>query len=503
MEKQTWASRAGFVMAAVGSAVGLGNIWRYPYVVYENGGGAFLIPYLFALLTAGIPLLILEFSIGHKYRGSAPLAFRRMGGPGWEWLGWWQVLISFVIATYYAVIIAWAISYTYFSFGQSWGTDTTGFFIGKFLELPDGGYWDPHGLKWQVAIPLLLVWLISFIILYRGVSKGIEKVNKIFIPILVGLMILILIRSLTLPGAVEGLNHLLTPNWDMIFDSKVWVAAYGQIFFSLSIAFAIMVTYSGYLPKKSDINNNAFITAFANSGFEFLAAIAVFSALGFMAQAQGVEVTEVVSAGVGLAFMVFPQIINEMPALNGLFGVIFFMSLVIAGTTSLISIVNVVVQAVADKFNMSYKRAVVLLHLLFLPLSLLFATGSGLIYLDIVDNFVNKFGITFAGLIEAIMIAWMLRKLQELNNHANPMSDFHVNKIWLTACIGLITPLVLGFMLFNNFRTTLAEGYEGYPADMLFVLGWMVALALIVAGVMMRFVKWPDHVSVTAKEEGN
>lgn len=118
--REQWGTRAGFILAAIGSAVGLGNIWRFPYVAYENGGGAFFLPYLFALLTAGIPLLIMEFTIGHKYRGSAPLSYARLNKKA-EWIGWWQVAIAFVIATYYAVIIAWALSYTYFAFNQRWG----------------------------------------------------------------------------------------------------------------------------------------------------------------------------------------------------------------------------------------------------------------------------------------------------------------------------------------------------------------------------------------------
>ena len=138
----------------------------------------------------------------------------------------------------------------------------------------------------------------------------------------------------------QGLNAFFKPNWEMILNGKVWVAAYGQIFFSLSIGFAIMVTYSSYLPKKSDITNNAFITGFANSGFELLAGIGVFSILGFMAMQQGVGIDAVVSSGVGLAFVVFPQIINQFPAFNGFFGFLFFASLVLAGLTSLISIVE-------------------------------------------------------------------------------------------------------------------------------------------------------------------
>src|SRR5699024_7888384 len=125
-ERSQWGTRAGFIMAAIGSAVGLGNIWRFPAVAYENGGGAFFIPYLFALLTAGIPILILEFTMGHKYRGAAPLTYRRMNKKT-EGIGWWAVMVAFVIATYYSVIIAWAISYTIFSFNLKWGEDPTTF----------------------------------------------------------------------------------------------------------------------------------------------------------------------------------------------------------------------------------------------------------------------------------------------------------------------------------------------------------------------------------------
>lgn len=132
--RSQWGTRAGFILAAVGSAVGLGNIWRFPAVAYENGGGAFFIPYLFALLTAGIPILIMEFSMGHKFRGSAPLTFRRLNKKT-EWVGWWGVLVAFVISTYYSVIIAWAISYSIFSFNLGWGSDTEGFLFSDYLNL--------------------------------------------------------------------------------------------------------------------------------------------------------------------------------------------------------------------------------------------------------------------------------------------------------------------------------------------------------------------------------
>lgn len=499
-ERQTWGTRAGFVLAAIGSAIGLGNIWRFPYVAYENGGGAFLIPYLFALLTAGIPLLIFEFTLGHKYRGSAPLAFRRMSEK-WEWLGWWQVLVSFVIATYYSVIIAWAISYSKYAFTLEWGEDTGGFLFGTYLNLPDGSFWNPGGLQWHIVLPLLIVWLISFFILYRGVSRGIEWANKIFMPLLVVLVFIIMIRGITLPGAAQGLNHLFTPDWSKILDGKVWVAAYGQIFFSLSVAFAIMITYSSYLPKKSDINNNAFITAFANSGFSLLAALGVFGAIGYMANAQGVDVSEVAAGGVGLAFVVFPQIINEFPAMNGLFGFLFFLSLVVAGLSSLISIVNVVVQGAADKFGMSYKSAVVWIHIILGLISLLFATGSGLIYLDIADHFINNYGVALAGLVEVILLAWIARKIKEFNDYANPLSDFNVNYNYLIFCMGILTPVVLGIMMILNLIGDVTTPYGGYEGSLLFVFGWLVAILSIVIGFLFAAAKWPAGVNTSVSRE--
>src|SRR5699024_390202 len=328
-ERSQWGTRAGFILAAIGSAVGLGNIWRFPAEAYANGGGAFFIPYLFALLTAGIPILIMEFTMGHKYRGSAPLTYRRMHKKT-EGIGWWAVLVAFVISTYYSVIIAWAISYSYFSLNLTWGDDTEGFLFGDYLQLAETEG-QIGSLVPCVFFPLIVVWIVVLGVLIRGVKRGIEIANRIMIPTLVIVFLIIVIRAITLPGAITGLDAFFKPDFTEILSPTVWVAAYGQIFFSLSIAFAIMITYSSYLPKKSDITNNAFITGFSNSGFELLAGIGVFSVLGFMATTQGVAVDEVVSGGVGLAFMVFPAIINEFPAFSEVFGFLFFASLILAG----------------------------------------------------------------------------------------------------------------------------------------------------------------------------
>ncbi|WLV23886.1 sodium-dependent transporter [Aciduricibacillus chroicocephali] len=502
-QRSQWGTRAGFIMAAVGSAIGLGNIWRFPAVAYQNGGGAFFIPYLFALLTAGIPILIMEFTMGHKYRGSAPLTFRRMNRKT-EFIGWWGVLVSFVISTYYSVIIAWAISYTFFSFKLSWGKDTEAFLYNDYLHLGTPGHFG--GLVPQVVIPLIIVWAIVLGILSKGVKKGIEAANRIFIPLLVFIFILIVIRAITLPGASDGLQAFFAPDFSKILDSKVWVAAYGQIFFSLSIAFAIMITYSSYLPKKSDITNNAFITGFGNSSFELLAGIGVFSVLGFLAQQQGVPVDKVVSDGVGLAFVVFPQIINQFPALPQLFGVLFFVSLVLAGLTSLMSITETYVAGLVDKFNISRIRAVLFGGGLSAIISLLYATKGGLFFLDNVDYFINQFGVAVLGLVEVILVAWILRKLGMFKNHANEISDIRV-RWWWTFSLVVITPVVLGYMMYDLLKNNLLKkfptetgNYGGYSDGFILSSGWSIAIGVLVVAIILSFMQWKHNRELTAPD---
>jgi neurotransmitter:Na+ symporter, NSS family len=486
--RQQWGTRAGFILAAAGSAIGLGNIWRFPAVAYENGGGAFFLPYLFALLTAGIPILVLEFTLGHKYRGSAPLSFLRISKKA-EWIGWWQVLIAFVISTYYSVVIAWAMSYTFFAFNLKWGDDPGAFLFGDYLQLADtpGQF---GGIVAGIIIPLIIVWLVNLGVLYKGVKKGIEWANKIFLPALLVLFFIIVLRAVTLEGAMEGLNTFFKPNWDKIFDGKVWVAAYGQIFFSLSIAFAIMITYSSYLPKKSDITNNAFITGFANSSFELLAGIGVFSVLGFLAQQQGVPVSEVVKGGVGLAFVVFPQIINEFPAFNAFFGVLFFLSLTLAGLSSLISISETYVAGIQEKFGISRTKSVLFGGGAAAVLSLIFATKGGLYFLDVVDYFINNFAIALAGLVEVILVAWFVRELNNLQSHANSVSDIMLGAWWKLS-LSIITPVVLGYMMIDNIRKNISENYEGYETWFITSYGWIVAAAVIVGGIIISMKRWP------------
>jgi NSS family neurotransmitter:Na+ symporter len=458
-------------------------------MAYENGGGAFLIPYFFALITAGIPILIMEFSLGHKMLGSAPLTFAKVNRK-WEWVGWWQVLVSVVIAVYHVAIIAWAFSYMGFSLNQAWGSEPINFFVGDYLGLTDGPF-QLGGIRMPILMTLVLSWVIIFFALYGGVKKGIEFANKIFMPLLVVLLVIMLIRSVTLPGAAEGLNFLFKPDFSKIMDPKVWVAAYGQIFFTLSICFAIMLAYSSYLPKKSDINNNAFMTALANCGFSVLAGITVFGILGYMSGSAGVPLSELKLSGVFLAFATFPQAISELPFLQGLFGVLFFLSLVFAGLSSAISINEAVVSAIMDKFDVQRKPTVIIYCLAAFLVSLVFVTGAGLYILDIVDHFINSFGVALAGLVEVILLSWFFN-LESVKEHANAISDFKIGS-WWNICLKFITPFVLGVMMIQNFYGDLTTAYEGYPVKALITMGWVVAAAAIIIGIVLSTTKWKNE----------
>lgn len=463
-----WGSRMGFILAAIGSAVGLGNIWRFPYVAASNGGGAFLIPYLFALLTAGIPILILEFSLGHKAKTSAPGIFKRISRP-FEALGWFQTLISFGIMVYYVAIIGWSMNYFVFAIqGATWGAETKDFFFGTFLNLTSGPF-EIGGINMKVLIPLVLVWGINYIVLMGGVKAGIEKANKIFMPLLIICLIIVAVRGVTLPGAAQGLDYFFKPNFAALKDPKVWISAYGQIFYSLSICFGVMMAYSSYLPKKTDIVNNAFITGFGNCSFSVLSGIAVFGVLGYMAAQQGVTVDKVATAGVGLAFVVFPQAINALPAFQGLFGGIFFLCLIFAGISSSMSIMETFVSGVSDKFGASRKVVLTISTVVGFVISLLFVTGAGLYILDIVDHFINTYCIAIAGLLQIIVVAYMFN-IESVRKYANELSDFGVGKWWNLTFIAL-TPVLLGIMFVYNAFKDFTEGYEGYPLNALLIYG--------------------------------
>ena len=498
--REAFGGRWIFILAAMGSAVGLGNIWRFPYIAYENGGGAFIIPYLVALLSAGIPLLFFDYALGHRFKGSPPLTFRRLAK--WtETIGWWQVLICVVIGVYYAAILGWSTMYIFFSMNEAWGDDPNAFFFEDYLqvaETPAIDFTVVPGVFW----PMLAIWVATLIILALGVRRGIGFASAIGIPVLV-LMFLILVGiALTLPGAAMGLNGLFTPNWAALLDPGVWIAAYGQIFFSLSVGFGIMITYASYLKKRTNLTGSGMVVGFSNSGFEILAGIGVFSALGFMAQAAGVTIDEVVTSGIGLAFVAFPEIISQAPAgLGPIIGVLFFASLLFAG----ISILEVVISAVKDKLGWSRVTVVATFGVAAAIISLFgFGTTSGVLLLDVSDKFVNQFGIVAASFVAVVVVSWFLRRLDRMVNHLNKVSSFRLGGVY-KFLIGILLPVVLGYTLISELVALLTadEPYGGLPNWYVNTFGWGMVIALIVIAFLLTLIPWPKDSALYREHSEN
>ena len=452
-------------MAAVGSAVGLGNVWRFPYVCYDNGGGAFLIPFFVAIFTAGIPLLILEFSVGHWARSAPPKAFAKVGKK-WEWAGWLTVLMPFVVATYYVVVMAWCFSYMVYSIDLRWGSSAGGFFS-NFL----GDTGSPiviGGISLPILLGLIAVWVCIFLILYKGV-KRIGKIVALTVPIPTILLIILTIRGLTLPGAMEGISYYLTPDFSRLGDVNVWLAAYAQVFFSFSLAQGIMITYASFLKKKSDLTNNAFIVALADAGTAFLAGFAVFSVVGYLSVSQGIGIGELPMAGPGLTFVTYPTAISLLPFAAAMFGIFFFIALLTFGIDSAFSMMEPISASANQKWRISKAKATALMCTLGFSVSLIFATGGGVHLLEILDHFVTNFGLVSIGLLECIMFGWLLR-VYKLRRHANETSDIMLGR-WWDILIKYIIPAILIILLIAAIIKNLLDNpYPSYP-------GWIVILA--------------------------
>ena len=498
--RATWTGRSMFLFAAIGSAIGLGNIWRFPYIAYDNGGGAFLLPYVVALITAGVPVLVLDYVLGHRFRGSAPLVWRRISART-EAIGWVQTIITYIIAVYYAVILAWSTIYTWFSLKLAWGEDPEAFFVGDFLHA-DNESINSTTVVWPIAITLAVIWVLIVAVMALGIRKGTGMLSSVFVPTLIVLFLILVGRSLFLPGAGEGLEAFFTPRWSALADPTVWMAAYGQIFYSLAIAFGIMMTQASYLKRRSNLSGLGTVVGLSNSGFEVLAGIGVFATLGFMASTSGVAVDEVATSGIGLAFIAFPTIINQMPG-GPLFGVLFFGSLFIAGFTSLVTIVEVVVSSFQDKFRLERRTASIAVGVACaVPSLVLFPVTTGLGSLDIVDKFVNVLGIVLIAVISTITIGWVLKRTPELRSHDNAVTSHQLGR-WWDFSLTVITPLILGITFILEVRLLLIEGYGSYASHKVVIFGWILGLMLYLGAFGLSRIPWPRGTIVDGPPAGD
>lgn len=481
--KEHWDSRTAFILASVGSAVGLGNIWRFPYIVYKYGGGAFIIPFLVALLTAGIPLLILEFTMGHKTNRAAPGSFAFFNKK-MSWIGWAAVFVGMGVTIYYAAIMAWSGIYFFKSFSLGWGQATESFFYNSVIHLSSG----PTDIG--SFLPLIFIGIIfTWIWIYFSIIKGAKSVGKmVYITVILPWLILIvlIIRGVTLPGAMTGLAYLFTPNFAALADPEVWINAYSQVFFSISIGFGVMIAYGSFLPKKADIVNSAFIIGLADAATSLLASVAIFSALGYLALQRGVDVCNVVASGPGLAFVTYPEIINLFPVGAAVLGALFFAMLLTFGIDSAFSLVEAFSAAAVEKWNISRLKLNAILGIVGITLGTIFATQSALYWLDIIDHYLSVYGLVIVGILECIVVGYFI-KPDSLRLYANEQSDFSIGR-WWNIIIKYFLPIVLIAIVIWNIWSEIQHPYEGYAQGPLLV-GIGILILAFALGILMSITK--------------
>ncbi|MCK4916694.1 MAG: sodium-dependent transporter [Candidatus Omnitrophica bacterium] len=475
-QRERWSSKLIFIFAAIGSAVGLGNIWRFPYLAAKYGGGAFLIPYVIMLLVLGVPLLIMEFAIGQKMQLGAVGSFkkikRKLSGIG---LG--AVLCGFVVVSYYTVVMAWCLIYFIYSFTLKWGASTKDFFFNDVLHISKG-VGDIGFISVEIIFALVVVWTLIYFSVWKGV-KSVGKVVMVTMPLPIILLIILFIRGITLPGAMEGIVFYLKPNFAALLDIEVWSAAMSQIFFTLSLAFGIMIAYASYQHESSDIAKTAIITSLVNSGISIFAGFVVFSTLGYMASTSGVPIAELAKeSGPSLAFIVFPKALSLIP-FAPFFAVAFFVMLITLGIDSAFSLVEAASTVIYDKYPHVRKQDISLYVCVFgFACGILFTTFAGLYYLDITDHFITNYGLVIVGLLEVWAVGW-LYGVDKLRNYINQVSDVKIGKWWNVA-IKYIIPVCLVILLIGTFLKDIRTPYEGYPQWALFCFGW-----LILGGVLL------------------
>jgi len=478
-DRDRWSSRFSFILAAIGSAIGLGNIWRFPYICYANGGGAFLIAWLVALFTAGIPLMILEFGLGHKTQGAASEAFYKVNKK-FEWFGWMAILVGFGIVVYYAVIMSYCFNYGIHSLTLAWGENTQEFF-NKTIGLTQSPF-EMGGLKKFIFLGLFASWIFIVLSIWKGV-KTVGKVVYATVIIPWILIIVFIIRGVTLPGAAQGLTFYLKPEFAKLLEPGVWLAAFTQVFFSLSVGFGIMIAYSSFLPRKSDIVNNAFIISMSNCATSFLAGFAIFGALGYHAHLLGKPVADVVAVGPELTFVTYPHIISNLPFWQPFFGVLFFLMLLTLGIDSAFSLVEAVAAGVRDKWKLSHRTTNLSVGAIALALGIPLTFGAGFLWLDIVDNFLTKFGISIICLGECILIGWVFGS-GKIREYVNSLSEFSIGK-WWDFFIKFITPVALLFLIIMEIKDRIISSYGGFPRIAEFLGGWMVIILLPIIGIIL------------------
>ncbi len=478
-ERGNWNSRFTFILAAIGSAVGLGNAWRFPGLCAKYGGGAFLLVYLVMMLIMGIPLLMMEIAIGRKMHGGAPSALKGMNKK-FEFIGWAGTTNAFFIVTYYAVVFAWVILMTVccFKFGEITGA-TNAAEQASQVWFDKIGYGSGLGnISTLVIVCLLVAWALIYYCIRNG-AKSVGKVVKytVFLPVIC--LVIMAIKGLTLSGAMEGMKALFVPKFSSLSNPNLWVDAIGQVFYSLSIMMVIMIAYGSFLKDDTNVAKDTMIIAFSDAGTSLLASVVMFTTMYGLG--QGASITD---SGIATAFIVYPQAIVNLTTngiVNGMFAFIFYFCLCTLAIDSAFSIVEGVATSIADRLKLNKKKTTIYTCIAAGFISIIFATGIGLDILDTVDHWCNAFNLILVGIFETIAVGWFFKTTKVLNEVNRNTKKFKMPKWWFGASIKIVSPILLVGLFIWNLVDLFRNGgiYGGYHVANNIIFGWLLTALMI------------------------
>ncbi len=441
MNRTNFGSKLGVLAATAGSAVGLGNIWRFPYEVGENGGAAFILVYFTCIFLIGFPIMLSEFALGRLGQQNVMGTFRAMGHKRWNWIGYAGVLCCFLIMGFYAVVMGWTLEYVYqavvYGFEGKTAEDLSQAFTDFSSQTGRPIYWSAVCIVATCAVIL------------QGVTKGIERVSKMLMPLLFVLLIILGVRSLTLEGGMEGLRFLFTPDFSKI-DPDVLLSAMGQAFFSLSLGMGCMITYGSYMSKKNNLGLTAFQVTSIDTLVALLSAIAVFPAVFAMGMSP--------AQGPQLVFVTLPSIFTQMPG-GYVWAIAFFVLLAIAALTSTISLVEVVTAFFSEEFKMKRRTAAIMCSAIILGMAVLASLSMGIwanvkilghTFFDLFDTISAKYLMPIGGLGISIFSGWVLdqKRLElEVTNQGTLKARFFKGYVFV---LKYLIPLAIVSIFLNE-----------------------------------------------------
>lgn len=439
----TWNSKLGFILAAAGSAVGLGNIWGFPTQVADNGGAAFILIYLICCLVIGFPVMIAELTIGRRTQKNPVGAFKALsnGNKYVPLIGYWGVICGVMILSFYVVISGWTLAYVFEELFSFLNYDAAAQYVGDL----------GNGLKNSVFTLFFMV--LTILVVTGGVSKGIERVTKMLMPVLLGILLILIAYIFTLEGAMDGLVMYFNPDFSTI-DGSLILSALGQAFFSLSLGMGALITYGSYLNKKQNIVESAAYVTIFDLGIAVIAGLLVIPAM-FVAQSSGVEIFDPITGALfsstTLVFDVLPEMFHNVGGIIGLIlGVTFFILLGLAALTSSISLLEVPVAYVIDEHNINRKKAAWLVGSIVGAIGVVLSVDIGLI-----DYFVyifNEVGLPLGGLMICLFLGYFWKTenaLLEMEDGNKGISSSKFSTIWIIF-IKFISPILIAIVLIST-----------------------------------------------------